>query len=369
MADSKIGVGILGCANIARKNARAVLRTSNAELRAVASRSIGKCKTWCDALHLPDTVDRLGSYEALLARQDVQIVYAPLPTTAHAEWVPKIAAAGKHIIIEKPVGRTAEEVAEMIRCCRDKGVQFMDGTMFWHHERFGKMRRLFDDKLLWDPLRVTSAFSFVGSQEFLGGSDIRTRADGDPLGCLGDLGWYCIRIGLAAFRCQEPVAVSARTSAATSAGVPLEMDVTVFFDVATQPGETPTPRRLLSFHCSFLAPFRQWFEAVSRESKIVRCDDFVIPRREDECYFELEDVDGLKDFDTLVAGAKASISTSDCTQEVMMFEKMAGLVSAGRTEREYEDIAILVHRVMDAAMASAGAGGGEVNLASVSISA
>eukprot|EP00955_Chlamydomonas_euryale_P017254 184324-Chlamydomonas_euryale.AAC.3 len=49
-------------------------------------------------------------------------------------------------------------------------------------------------------IEVTSAFSFRGEDCL----NIRTQADADPLGCLGDLGWYCIRGALWAFNWEAP---------------------------------------------------------------------------------------------------------------------------------------------------------------------
>ena len=47
------------------------------------------------------------SYPLLLADAEVDAVYIPLPTALHREWVPRAAAAGKHILLEKPVPRAA----------------------------------------------------------------------------------------------------------------------------------------------------------------------------------------------------------------------------------------------------------------------
>mgnify|MGYP004090901783 CR=1 FL=1 len=56
------------------------------------------------------------------------------------------------------------------------------------HESLVLVERLFADTT-WDPKRVTSAFTFAAPIEFLAGGNIRTNGM-DPLGCLGDLGWY-----------------------------------------------------------------------------------------------------------------------------------------------------------------------------------
>lgn len=45
----------------------------------------------------------LGSYQELIDLQDVDVVYIPLPCSMHKEWVAKAAAAGKHVLVEKPL--------------------------------------------------------------------------------------------------------------------------------------------------------------------------------------------------------------------------------------------------------------------------
>ena len=344
-----VRVGIMGCASIARKNARAIIRSERCTLVAVASRERQKAEAFCSELDLETscTIRMVEGYDALLAYEGIDAVYIPLPTKLHKEWVSKAAAAGKHILVEKPVGVNAAEVQEMIVDCRAGGVALMDGTMFVHHRRFKQIDRLFADTT-WQPKRVTSAFTFAAPIEFLAGGNIRTNGM-DPLGCLGDVGWYCIRFGMAAFK-SKPAYVRARVWEATDGGVPTDMDCDVSFSRG-DPERTVLSPRLLTFHCSFHHHLRQTVEATSSDGRIVRMDDFVIPRREEICHYVIEDVPErpqLSHYDTVVRGVKTTVPVLDCAQEVVMWDSFAALV-VSRERTDYYDAAMLTaHRIMDA---------------------
>ncbi|KAJ1445464.1 hypothetical protein M885DRAFT_549809 [Pelagophyceae sp. CCMP2097] len=346
-------VGIMGASNIGRKNARAIERSENCTLVAVASRDLSKARAWLDALHLHH-VTALGSYQELL-ESDVQAVYLPLPTSLHLEWAVKAAKKGKHILIEKPVARTSQELEQIIACCQEHNVALLDGTMFAHHVRFAAVQRLFCDKVHWKPCRVTAAFTFLADQAFLNGSNIRTRIDGDALGCLGDVGWYCIRFGLYAFNDDQPLKVASRLHAATTQGVPLDMDVDVHFSEG----------KLLTFHCSFLHHNRQWFEAASGDGKIIRCDDFVIPRREEKCDFTIEDIPAEQtgEFDTVVRGVKTTVPFFHCSQEICMWDHFAKLAADPSRGNKALEAVRSTHRILDAAVESASNGGKMVDVA------
>ena len=86
-----VRVGIMGCASIARKNARAIIRSERCTLVAVASRELQKAEDICNELDLDVRgahSDRMvEGYDALLADKGIVAVYIPLPTKLHMEWV------------------------------------------------------------------------------------------------------------------------------------------------------------------------------------------------------------------------------------------------------------------------------------------
>src|SRR5215475_13162735 len=124
--------GILGVAKINERLIPAFKKARNAELRAVASRSIERARAAARAAGIPTAH---GSYEALLDDPAIDAVYIPLPNTLHAEWTMKAAEHGKHVLCEKPLGVSAAEAQRLVAFCRGRGVQLMDGFMWPHHPR------------------------------------------------------------------------------------------------------------------------------------------------------------------------------------------------------------------------------------------
>lgn len=183
-----IGLGILGAANIARKQCRALKLIDTVKVVAVGSRDISKAQALIDEWDLGPTATAYGSYTEVLSDPRVEAVYIPLPTTLHVEWVHQAAAAGKHILLEKPIAVTAAETDEILTACAEHNVQFMDGTMWAHHPRTREMEAVLQSGRLGTVKEVVSVFTFTASTEFAA-KDIRFKKDGDPLGALGDIGW------------------------------------------------------------------------------------------------------------------------------------------------------------------------------------
>jgi hypothetical protein len=119
--DDPAGWAILGSANIAHKYWKAIHMSGNSRVVCVASRDFTRAQDFineCQAqLPFPEAPEAVEGYDAALARDDVHVVYIPLPTALRKEWVLKAAALGKHVLVEKPVGVTTEDVQEMIQAC------------------------------------------------------------------------------------------------------------------------------------------------------------------------------------------------------------------------------------------------------------
>lgn len=350
--------GILGTAGIARKNWQAIALSGNSALVAVASRRLDRAREFvaeCQAAcPLPATPEALGSYEELLARRDVDAVYIPLPTGVRKEWVIKAAGAGKHVLVEKPVGVAAADVRDMIAACEREGVQLMDGVMFMHSRRLDALRRtLGDGESVGQVRRIASHFSFNAPESFAR-ENIRGDSRLEPHGCLGDLGWYDIRFALWVMRYEMPTEVAARVLAAAGQPdeVPFELSAEMLF-----PGGVSA-----SFYCSFRTENEQW-ATVSGTKGFVHVPDFVLPFFGDEVRFEVTRSAFEKagcDFDmrrrTQAVVVPEYSNSHPTAQEANMFRAFSELVVTGRRDPRWGDIALRTQVVLDACAQSARSG-------------
>lgn len=297
--------------------------------------------------------DAYGSYEELLASRNVDAVYIPLPTALRKQWVIRAAGAGKHVLSEKPCAVSAADLEEMLEACRRGGVQFMDGVMFDHSLRLPAMRKVLDDGTSVGAIRrITSAFAFRGHGKFI---ETNIRADGalEPLGCLGDLGWYCVRFSLWAMKWQTPRAVSARLIAGAgreaSKPVPTDLSAELLFDNEVSAG----------FSCSFTTALQQW-AIVSGTVGQLMVPDFVIPSTGAEVDFDVVESKGLGDAlnPSIVMDARrfSVPEHGDChptSQETRMFRDFGDQIRLGTLNASWPEISLKTQRVVDQCYTSA----------------
>ena len=366
MTEKKCRWGILGSAGIAQKNWQSIHNAQNAELVAVASRDVAKSQEFinrCSAQvpHANEPV-ALGSYDELLARDDIDAIYLPLPTGLRPEWAMKVAQAGKHLLCEKPCGTNIDQVEEIIRACEQAGVQFMDGVMFMHSERLNKVREAIDDGTTIGKLRrINTQFSFCAPDEFLT-ENIRMHSDLEPHGCLGDLGWYTIRFILWVMKYATPQAVTGRLLNASGRSdsphpVPTEFTGQLFFEDVSA-----------SFYCSFLTEHQQ-LAHISGSKGNMRIDDFVLPYfgnrlqfQSSNAIFDCDVCDFRMERREQAYQVEEYASSHPSAQESNLFRNFSKLVLGGTPDPQWPKITLLTQKIMMACMESAENGNKEVEI-------
>ncbi len=355
--------GILGTAQIARKNWKAIRNSTNGLVVAVASRDASRADRFIDDCQREAPMDSrprsFGSYAELLDASDIDAVYIPLPTGLRKEWVIRAAQAGKHIVCEKPCAVTAADLREILEVCRRHHVQFVDGVMFMHSRRLERIREVLGDGVsVGEIRRITSAFSFCASEEFYT-ANIRAQTALEPAGCLGDLGWYCLRFALWAMEGRLPQSVTGRLLRATN-GLPTEFSGELIFAGGASSG----------FYCSFGTHDEQWAK-INGTKGYLQVADFVVPFFGSEVSFQVNNatlsITGC-DFNMEPHWRSfpvAEYSNSHPTaQETNLFRNFAAQVQSGRLCNEWPDWALKTQQMMEACLSSARQGGRETALQS-----
>lgn len=122
--------GILGTGNIARQFCAQVMHARDSALVGVGSRTMASADQFGDAYNIPR---RLGSYDELLACNEIEAVYISLPNNLHHEWTIKALRAGKHVLCEKPIATNATEAAEMFAVAAQQKRVLMEAFMYRCH--------------------------------------------------------------------------------------------------------------------------------------------------------------------------------------------------------------------------------------------
>ena len=104
--EQPVGFAIVGCGMIARFHAKALAEVPGAKLVALVSRRAAGAKKMADELGLH--VEIYEDLSQALARRDVDVVIVTTPSGAHMEPAVAAAAAGKHVVVEKPLEITLE---------------------------------------------------------------------------------------------------------------------------------------------------------------------------------------------------------------------------------------------------------------------
>ncbi|MFA5877261.1 MAG: Gfo/Idh/MocA family oxidoreductase [Candidatus Paceibacterota bacterium] len=194
----KIRVGILGCANIAERYAIPAFKSlPDIELVAIASREKSKAEEWAARHGL-----EAETYDSLIARDDIEILYSPLPVGLQEEWVLKAAATRKHIICEKSITHSLESAKRMVAACKASNVALYENFVPEFHPQHAKILSLIAEGSIGTP-HVWTGYDGYPTRS---ADDIRYRSDIKG-GSLNYAGCYTAFMARKIMR-QEPLAVT-----------------------------------------------------------------------------------------------------------------------------------------------------------------
>lgn len=263
--------GVLGVSQMVGRLAvlPALQRSPHCQLVAVASRDVARARAEVERF---GGLRAYGDYQALLADDAVEAVYVPLPNGLHGEWAARAAAAGKHVLCEKPLACNEAEGRAMDAACRQAGVHLMEAYATPFHARSQRLRALLQAGTLGALRFAHTAFTFRHARP----ADHRwVRALGG--GSLLDLGVYVL----------APLVEA-------GGGLPRECAAAQVVDASGVDrsfsgwlswGDGFTA----SFQTSFEAPERQWLQFVGTEGAVTVEHGFTPNQRDTDLVFTRPD--------------------------------------------------------------------------------
>ncbi len=184
---NKIKIGILGTAAITRRSILPTLLdlSDNYDIVGVASRTLDQAKKMGEEFNVNFYV----GYQSLLDIQKIDAVYIPLPNSLHAEWIEKSILRGLHILVEKSLACTYEEVVYLNQLAANHKVIIVENFQFRFHSQLQFIKDLVNNGTIGDLRYMRSTFGFSG----LANNNIRYKKELGG-GALLDTGAYPLKI-------------------------------------------------------------------------------------------------------------------------------------------------------------------------------
>ncbi len=243
-----VGLGVIGGRSMVATRAvlPAVGPASGTHLAAISARGGRVPRPWRRAA-VPD-------YDDVLRHPAVEAVYVPLPNSMHREWVERAAAAGKHVLCEKPLAATAPEAAAMEAACVAAGVLLAEAWMTPFDPRWSEAARLAVGGTIGPVHTVEASFTFTIPPE---ASDNYRWDPTQGGGALLDVGIYCLGPAVELWGAR-PTAVRAEIDRSPSG-----VDATTVVELDWGGGRTAHAR------CSFTEPETQRLTYVGPGGRLV----------------------------------------------------------------------------------------------------
>ena len=186
MKKRKLNWALLSTARINERLIPAIRESKNNQLMAVASRNLINSKKYAKKHNIQKAY---GSYEDLLKDAEIDVVYISLPNHLHCEWTIKAAKAKKHVLCEKPLAPSLNEIDKMIAISKKNKVMIQEATMMRFHPQTHYVRQAINKNKI-GKIHYISAIFAISNLNY---KDIRyVYSIPKGGGSLYDLGSYCI---------------------------------------------------------------------------------------------------------------------------------------------------------------------------------
>jgi dTDP-3,4-didehydro-2,6-dideoxy-alpha-D-glucose 3-reductase len=184
---NKINIGILGCANIAKRFVIPALKElEEFIIVGIASRTEKKANQFAEEFDIAPFY----SYQSLIDKKNLDAVYIPLPNSLHYEWIKKALNKNLHILVEKSMACNYDEVLELNSLAKEKNLVLIENFQFRFHSQLEYVKNLVNSGKIGELRTIRSSFGFP---PFSDSDNIRYKKDLGG-GALLDAGAYLLKI-------------------------------------------------------------------------------------------------------------------------------------------------------------------------------
>lgn len=183
---NKVNIGVIGCANIAERFVIPAINEMDCyNLVGVASRTELKADNFAKKFK----TKAYYGYEDLLSAS-LDAVYIPLPNSMHYEWIKKAINKNVHVLVEKSMACTLEDVMELNSLAQQKNIVIVENFQFRFHSQLEQIVKLIEGGTIGSLRNIRSAFGFP---PFMDENNIRYQKTLGG-GALLDAGAYPLKI-------------------------------------------------------------------------------------------------------------------------------------------------------------------------------
>ena len=215
-----IGIGIVGVGMIANFHARAIADANGAHLVGCCSRRPERAREFAQN-HDCRSYDSL---ELMLVDPEIQAISICSPSGTHLDPALASAAAGKHLVVEKPLEITTERCDQIIAACDDAGVRLAVTFQSRFYQSSQLLKKAMEDKRFGTVTMGDAYVKWFRSQEYYDSGAWRGTWDIDGGGALMNQAIHCVDLLL--WLMGDVAQVSAMTSTMTHQRIEVE-DVAV----------------------------------------------------------------------------------------------------------------------------------------------
>ena len=240
--------GLLSTARINRLIIPAIRASERSDLTTVASRTLDRAQAYAAEWKIPRAI---GSYDALLADPAVDVIYIGLPNSLHVEWTVRSLEAGKHVLCEKPLALSVEDVDRIAAAATRAGRIATEAFMYRHHPLTRAVEAVVRSGRLGAVRAYKGAFTFLLTRE----GDVRL----DPAlggGSLWDVG--CYPVSYACLLAAQPPVEAFGWQQISTSGVDLAFAGMLRFEDGS----------IAQFDCGFMGPFRAGMEVIGTDASL-----------------------------------------------------------------------------------------------------